>query len=133
MNNWQAVGYIFVGFGMVLFIFAILAGYFVASPFREILPQLAQATFIAFITPWIVLACLSFVVGFVGLFVGRNRMDSKVTAKNTLLGEPNLLERINRLEAVVDNNFAVIAKRFDEIEEQQKLVSKSTLIKAKKE
>lgn len=133
MNNWQAVGYIFVGFGVVLFSFAILDGYFVASPLIGILPQLAQAAFIAFITPWIVLACLSFVVGAVGLYVGRNRMNSKVTAKNTLLGEPNLLERINRLEAVVDNNFVVITKRFDEIEEQQKLVSKNTLIKAKKE
>ena len=46
--------------------------------------------------------------------------------------EEDILDRIDRLEDVVDNKFTVITKRLDRIEERQTMLSENTLIKAKK-
>jgi len=40
---------------------------------------------------------------------------------------------VSRLEGIVDNNFNVITKRLDEIEEKQNMFSQNTIIKAKRE
>jgi len=56
--------------------------------------------------------------------------DSENYAPST---EKDLLERLDRLEDVVDNNFTVINKRLDRIEEKESMTSQNTIIKAKRE
>jgi len=145
MNNWKAVGYIFFGFGAVLLVFSFIDGYEAASTFFGINTQLAESTFFAFITPWAVFASFSIVVGSVGVYSGRKEINPEEAfyagkkeinpevAEEKTSDETEVLQRINHMEEVVDNNFAVISKRLNKIEQQQKRASEDTLIKAKKE
>ncbi len=148
MNNWKALGYIFLGFGVLAFIVAITTGYTAANAnpiINSIDPQAGQALFMNSFAPYAVIGLCFFVIAGVGLYTGRNKIiepqeqttiQNKLPSYNTTsyqTNELNLLERLNRLENIVDNNFDVITKRLDKIAEQQKLASQNTLIKAKQE
>jgi CHASE3 domain sensor protein len=154
MNNWKALGYIFLGFGVLAFIVAIIVGYTMANanPFPKsstLYSQVGQALFMNSFAPYAVIGLCLFVIAGVGLYAGRNKViesqeqasqdytiQNKVPSYKTTsyeTNESNLFERLNRLENIVDNNFDVITKRLDKIEEQQKLASQNTLIKAKQE
>jgi len=110
--------------------FFIVTGFTSTRPIAEISPQLAAATFIAFITPWVFISSLCFIIGGVGLHFGREKNPEIMMKEGNDIS--NIVERINRLESIMDNNFEVINNRIHSIEEQQKLASQNTLIKAKK-
>jgi hypothetical protein len=134
---WRVIGYISCGLGIVSLMLMLVTVLTVKSnPAVQLVPQLFQSVLLATITPWIMGASIEFIVGAVGLYVGGNkqygnRIQNKLQSYQT--NDTDLLQRLNRLEEVVDNNFNVISKRLDSIEEQQKLTSQNTLIKAKKE
>ena len=134
---WRAIGYIFCGLGIVSLMLILVTTLTVRSnPLVQLNPQLFQTVLLASITPWVIIASLGFVVGAVGLYIGRNKQhNNKIQSKPSSYqtNETNLLQRLNRLEEIVDNNFSFISKRLDNIEEQQKLASRNILIKAKKE
>ncbi len=83
------------------------------------------------IAPWVIVASVSFVIGGVGLYAGRSNALDKVPQKRNIQSE--VFERLGRLETIVDNNFEIVTKRVDKLEEQQKLASQNTLIRAKKD
>ena len=71
MNSWRAVGYIFLGWGSVFLVYALIVFFSMTSVFSAI-PSLAQATIaLAVSAPWLILASLTYVVGVVGYYAGR--------------------------------------------------------------
>jgi hypothetical protein len=127
----RAIGYISCGIGLVFLILILVIALEVTdNPLVQLSPELLYTVLLSSIEPWVIMASLSFVVGAVVLYVGRNKA---IQYDDDQTNETNLLERLNRLEEVVDNNFNFISKRLDNIEEKQKLASQNTLIKAKKE
>jgi hypothetical protein len=130
----RAIGYIFCGFGLVFLILILVTTLEMRNnPLVQLYPELYNTLLLASIEPWVIMASLSFVVGAVGLYIGRNKAIPSYKIATHQTNETNLLERLNRLEEVIDNNFSFISKRLDSIEEKQKLASQNTLIKAKEE
>jgi len=81
----------------------------------------------------LILGSLAYVVGGVGLFMVRDNKAFSIASSREKVTEEDFLDRVSRLEGIVDNNFNVITKRLDEIEEKQNMVSQNTIIKAKRE
>jgi len=105
-------------------------------PLRQIpaLAQTATTTALAGATPLLIAGSLAYVVGGVFLLVGRDiKKAFSIVSHREKVTEEDLLDRVNRLEGIVDNNFNVITKRVDEIEEKQNMFSQNTIIKAKRE
>jgi hypothetical protein len=145
MNTWRAIGYIFSGIGIIFLIYTL----YLTLTFKEVttyvsyldqyVPGLSQAVqgynqtlLLGVIAPWVIIAAISFVIGGVGLFAGRNNSTNRKPLNQNIQSEV-LLERLGRLETIVDNNFEIVTKRVDKLEEQQKLASQNTLIRAKKD
>jgi hypothetical protein len=73
LNNWRAVGYIFLGWGSVFLIYGLLVFFGIASIFSAA-PIFSQASILVSLAasaPWFVLAALLYVVGVVGYYAGR--------------------------------------------------------------
>jgi hypothetical protein len=135
LNTWRAVGYIFLGIGSVFLIIAFFIFLSMMSMFSQI-PYAPQGfTLIALITvtPYLILASITYVIGGICYYVGRERVATPIASIEANVTTRALLEKIERLEGIVDNNFNVITKRLNEIEEKQNLVAQNTIIKAKKE
>lgn len=130
MKIWRAIGYIFVCSGLFLLLFFVIMGVLSTRSLAQISPELEQTAFLAIITPWVVIASLCEIIGFVGLYAGR---DETVSITEEINQISDMKERINRLESIIDNNFNIIKNRLDKIEEQQKLSSQNSLIKAKRD
>ena len=72
MNNWKAIGYIFLGFGTVFLTFALCVFFGLMSTFLgTFLTQAAIPTSLAASAQWFVLAALMYVVGIVGYYAGK--------------------------------------------------------------
>jgi hypothetical protein len=78
LNNWKAIGYIFLGFGSVFLSYALIAflGMTLLSPVFFSLAPIALAAN----TPWFIISALAYVVGFVGYFAGKEN-ELKETTK----------------------------------------------------
>ena len=125
MNNWRVVGYIFLGCGSVLFISALGAFFSMISAISQT-PYLAQAIIsaaLAAIAPYLVLATLACIIGGVGYYAGRENAATSISSNKSNVTISATLDKIDNLEEIVDNNFNVIIKRFEEIEEKQKTAS----------
>ena len=134
----RIIGYVFVALGIISIIVMLVIGFSVRSnPILQTNPQLFQGLFLTAITPFIIGAVIMFIIGVAGLYAGKTKSipknDSIRSDSSYQKNESNLLERLSRLENIVDNNFDVMIKRLDKIEEQQKIASQNTIIKAKKE
>ena len=97
------------------------------------LAQMATPTALAGATPLLIAGSLAYVVGGVWLLVGRDNKAFSIASNREKVTEEDLLDRVSRLEGIVDNNFNVMTKRLDEIEEKQNMFSQNTIIKAKRE
>ena len=76
MNNWRAVGYIFLGWGSVFLILGLLIFFGIVSIFSAA-PIFSQASILVSLAasaPWFVLAALLYVVGVVGYYAGRENV-----------------------------------------------------------
>jgi hypothetical protein len=73
LNNWRAVGYIFLGWGSVFLILGLLVFFGIVSIFSAapIFGQVSILISLAASAPWFVVASLLYVVGFVGYYAGR--------------------------------------------------------------
>jgi hypothetical protein len=71
LNNWKAIGYIFLGFGSIFLGYALIA-FFAITSFSNSFINLAFVA-LAANAPWFILAALSYVVGVVGYFAGREK------------------------------------------------------------
>jgi hypothetical protein len=129
MKLWRPIGYIFLSSGLFIIMFFIITGFLSTRLIAETSPQLAAVAFAGIILPWLFISSLCFIIGGVSLHFGREKNPEMIMKKEN--NSFNIIERINRLESIMDNNFEVINKRIDSIEEQQKLASQNTLIKAK--
>lgn len=56
-----------------------------------------------------------FAIAGTGFYLGRNTKSAKISSYKTSLNE-----RLAKLEDTVDNNFDLVSRRIDKIEEQQK-------------
>jgi len=135
LNNWKAVGYIGLGCGSVFLIVALIIFFSILTPLRQnpYLAQTATTTALATATPHLILGSLAYVVGGVALFMERDNKAFSISSHREKVTEEDLLDKVSRLEGIVDNNFNVITKRLDEIEEKQNMFSQNTIIKAKRE
>ncbi len=131
MNNWRVIGYICIVVGFIAFIIGlIMLTILRANPALGFLgTETYQSMIINGVAPWIITSVVLFVISGLGFYYGRtNKQTKKLTKDNPL--DSNILERINRLETVIDNNFAVVDRRLDKIEQTN---SQNTLLKAKQE
>lgn len=135
MNIFKVAGYICLGCGSVILIFALFSFFSVLVTLRQIpaLAQIATTTALAGATPLLIIGSLAYVFGGVWLLVGRDNKAFSIAFNREKVTEEDLLDRVSRLEGIVDNNFNVITKRLGEIEEKQNMVSQNTIIKAKRE
>ena len=135
MNNWTVVSYIFLGFGSVLLVLAafIFSNIYLPYSANPLLAPVAGSVALSASAPWIVLTACAYVVGGVGYYAGQDYVEESSDSEEASERASPLLDRIDRLEGIVDNNFIVITKRLDKIEETQKMSSQNTIVKAKKE
>jgi uncharacterized membrane protein YeiB len=82
LNSWKAIGYIFLGFGSVFLVYALIA--FLVLIFMNPLPFDIAPIALAANAPWFILAALAYVVGIVGYFAGLE--------KSTITNETNVEE-----------------------------------------
>jgi hypothetical protein len=87
MNNWSAVGYIFLGFGLVFFLLAVFIGILASSTFETVNSGLValglqnnawltagmRSAMLLAMVPWIVTAALCWVVAVVGVVAGSKK------------------------------------------------------------
>lgn len=135
MNNWRVIGYVFLGCGSVLLIYALFAFFGMLSVIPQT-PYLAQAltsAALAAIAPYLILGTLAYVIGSVGYYAGQEKTATPISSNKSNVTISATLDKIDRLEGTVDNNFNVITKRLDEIEEKQNMDSQNIIIEAKKD
>lgn len=86
MNNWQIIGFLFLGFGIIFFILGIFTGYIALEPYRILssqgilsatLNQAAQTLMLTSMVPWIATAAFCWVISIVGLIAGKTTTHQK--------------------------------------------------------
>ena len=127
MNKWRVVGHIFLVWGSVLLISALGAFISMISVITQT-PYLDQAlilTALSTIVPYLVLATLTYVIGGIGYYAGRENAATSTSSNKSNVTISATPDKIDNLEEIVDNNFnfTVIIKGFEEIEEKQKKAS----------
>jgi len=129
MINWKPISYLLLGFGGIILLYGLFTflDTFGTVRINPLLSDVAFTTALHEAQQPFLISALLFVGGFVCLYMER---DSENYAPSN---EKDLLERLDRLEDVVDNNFTVINKRLDRIEEKESMTSQNTIIKAKRE
>lgn len=136
MNTWKVIGYIFLGCGTIVLIYAALAFFGIISVTSQIpyIGQTLSSFALAAVTPYLILAAIMYVIGGVSYYAGREYETTPLRYSNEAeITADDIPYRLERLERIVDNNFGVITERLDEIEEKQNIISQSTIIKARKE
>ena len=122
MKAWKLVGYIFTCLGVFSFFYGFFDGFmqtinpaamFSGSADPSVDSFFSQ--FISVIAPWMILSTVLFVVGGVGLIVGR---DKKRIKPEFFQDDVNF--RFETLEETIDRRFREISKRLDAVEEEQK-------------
>jgi hypothetical protein len=122
MKAWKAVGYIFTCLGVLSLFYGFFDGFmqtinpaamFSGSADPSVDSFFSQ--FLSVIAPWMVLATVLFIVGGVGLYVGR---DKKI--KKPEFDQDTINFRFETLEETMDKRFQEVSKRLDAIEEQKK-------------
>jgi len=127
LNKWRVVGHIFLVWGSVLLISALGAFISMISVITQT-PYLDQAlilTALSTIVPYLVLATLTYVIGGIGYYAGRENAATSTSSNKSNVTISATPDKIDNLEEIVDNNFnfTVIIKGFEEIEEKQKKAS----------
>jgi hypothetical protein len=127
LNKWRVVGHIFLVWGSVLLISALGAFISMISMITQT-PYLDQAlilTALSTIVPYLVLATLTYVIGGIGYYAGRENAATSTSSNKSNVTISATPDKIDNLEEIVDNNFnfTVIIKGFEEIEEKQKKAS----------
>jgi hypothetical protein len=92
LNNWRAIGYIFLGWGSVFLILGLLIFFGIVSIFSAapIFGQVSILISLAASAPWFVLASLLYVVGIVGYYAGReNAATSDEANVDEMLEDPS--------------------------------------------
>ncbi|MGD0204260.1 MAG: hypothetical protein ABSC20_10190 [Candidatus Bathyarchaeia archaeon] len=83
MNNWKAVGCIFLVFGLLCFVVGLIAGNAAANanPYiASIDPSASQALFMNSFEPYAITSLFMFAIGAVGLYAGRTSQAAPTTA-----------------------------------------------------
>jgi hypothetical protein len=83
LNNWRAIGYIFLGFGSVLLTLGLCVFFGLVHIFSEVLVinQAILSIPLAASAPWLVLSALMYVVGIVGYFAGKETSYTPILEK----------------------------------------------------
>ena len=126
MKLWKVVGYLFACLGILLLSYGFFAAFtdtinpsaiFSGSSDGSIGSSIDSffSVFLSAIAPWLILGCVMFVVGGIGLYVGRDPKTTKVS-----IDQETVNVRLEELERTVARNNEVISKRLDAIEEQLK-------------
>ena len=126
MKLWKVIGYLFAGVGILLLCY----GFFVAftdtinpsTIFSGSSNGLINSSidsffsvFLSAIAPWLILSLALFVIGGIGLYVGRAPKIDKGSIEEELNRS-----RIDLLEKTVDRNYKALSKRLEAIEKQLK-------------
>ena len=134
MDIWKAISYVCLVIGSILliygaFVFLDVNARVSQNPF---LPNnVATSTALDSASQYFISSAILLAIGCVALYIGTKNETKEFSS----LDEPkeDSIDRFDRLEEIVDNNFTVISRRLDKIEEKQKILSQNTLIKAKKD
>jgi hypothetical protein len=136
LDNLKTLGYVGLACGFVTLIYGLFVFFNINTAVSQnpvLAGEVAFATAIREASPYVMFSVVLVVAGFVCLYVQSNKEDTTISSLAEKITEKDMLDRLNRLEGIVDNNFNVITKRLDEIEEKQLMVSQNTIIKAKRE
>ncbi len=92
MNNWKAVGCIFLVFGLLCFVVGLIAGNAAANanPYiASIDPSASQALFMNAFEPYAIISLFMFAIGAVGLYAGRTSQVVSTTDPTFEMNTPN--------------------------------------------
>jgi len=135
MQNWRILFNIFLILGAIVLLFGafvFIDTYHTVSINPYLPGQVAFTTALDQASDYFLLSAVGFVSGVVIYYFEHSKEEDIANSSSEDMTEEDILDRIDRLEDVVDNNFTVITKRLDRIEERQTMLSENTLIKAKK-
>lgn len=134
MNTWKAISYIFLGIGTVLLIYAAIA-FFSMMPITSQIPYVGQilgSVALAAVSPHLITVAIMYVIGGVSYYAGReNTATQLISSDEAGITAHDILDRLERLEGIVDNNFSIVTQRLDEMEEKQNMASQNTIIRAR--
>jgi len=119
MRAWKIVGYVFVCIGIILLSYGFFVGLADTINPAAIFAGSSDPSmndffsiFLSAIAPWMILASIMFVVGGIGLWLGRNRKGVKPSDI-----EENVSARLDSLEVTIKE----ISERLDALERQRKV------------
>jgi hypothetical protein len=92
LNNWRAVGYIFLGFGSVFLSYALIVTLSMMFSGLPILNQVPVA--LAVNAQWLVLSALMYVVGFVGYYAGQEKVATPIPSKRKRQSVSNKIDSL---------------------------------------
>ena len=123
MKAWKVIGYIFACLGTISFLYGFYVGLMeTINPTAALFNGSSDSSmgsffsqFLSAIAVWMILATVLFIVGGVGLYVGKDKKKIKLP-----IDQESINVRLEMLERTVDRNFQTVSKRLDSIEEQQK-------------
>jgi len=110
LNNWRAVGYIFLGWGSVFLIYALIAflGMMSLSPtFLNFAPIALAAN-----AQWFILAALFYVVGVVGYYAGQEKVAASTPVKQKRQSASSKIDRAWSVVIGASTALAVIALQY---------------------
>ena len=126
MKLWKVVGYILACLGILLLCYGFFVAFtdtinpsaiFSGSSDASIGSSIDSffSVFLSAIAPWLILSCVMFVVGGIGLYVGRDQKTAKISTIEEITNA-----RLEELEKTVARNHEAISNRLEAIEEQLK-------------
>jgi hypothetical protein len=122
MKLWKVLGYIFVLLGTAVFFYGFFIGLTDAiNPSSALIfsgsSDLSMDSFFsvlwASIGSWMILATIMFIIGGIGLIVGRSPKKDEIPPNQAINS------RLDELERKMGQNFEVLSKRLEEIERKQ--------------
>jgi hypothetical protein len=133
VNILKAIGYTFLGIGTVFLILACIIFLSVSFMTHQVFGAAWATVGLAAGAPWWVLSAICYVIGTVGYYAGQENVAALGAVKLKIGTPDSIMQRIDRLENIVDKNFGVVTARLDELEETQKLAAQNTIVKARKD
>jgi predicted membrane channel-forming protein YqfA (hemolysin III family) len=76
LNNWRAVGYIFLGWGSVFLVYAFIVFFSIVGLFSSVPSFDGAPIALAASAQWLLLAALLYIVGIVGYYAGRDSYEN---------------------------------------------------------
>ena len=132
----KVIGYSFLGCGTVFIVVAVFIFFNVIGKIAQfpLISHESNPLALAECVPYLILAVISYVIGGVSYCMRRVNPTTPLVPPNKIeMKSTKILRKLKKLESIDDVNLNVFITIPDEINENQHLVTQSTMVQAKKE